>query len=58
MSAKKQSFQRPAAVQARADRQQTRRQEALEVLGSLDCLRGVPVNELALMLDGAVFRAF
>lgn len=58
MSAKKQPFQRPAAVQARADRQQTRRQEALELLSSLDCLRGVPTNELALMLDGAVFRAF
>jgi CRP-like cAMP-binding protein/Fe-S-cluster-containing hydrogenase component 2 len=58
MSAKKQPLQRHPLAQARAERQKTRRQAALDLLSSLDCLRGVPTNELALLLDGAVFRAF
>lgn len=58
MSAKKQPLQRHPLAQARAERQKTRRQAALDLLSSLDCLRGVPSNELVLLLDGAVFRAF
>jgi CRP-like cAMP-binding protein/Fe-S-cluster-containing hydrogenase component 2 len=58
MSAKKQPLQRHPLAQARAERQKTQRQAALELLSALDCLRGVPTNELVLLLDGAIFRAF
>ncbi len=58
MSVKKQPLQRHALAQALAERQKMRRQAALEMLSVLDCLRGVPTNELALLLDGATFRAF
>ncbi len=46
----------PAA--ARATRQSRRRQEALRLLGSLDCLRGVPPGELGRIVDLCVFRTF
>jgi CRP-like cAMP-binding protein/Fe-S-cluster-containing hydrogenase component 2 len=58
MSAKKQPIARPAAAQEHAERQKQRRQAGLALLATLDCLRGVPNNELALLLDGAIFRAF
>lgn len=57
MAAKKSS--RPStAAQERADQQSARRQEALTLLATLDCLRGVPASELARLLDLATFRPF
>jgi CRP-like cAMP-binding protein/Fe-S-cluster-containing hydrogenase component 2 len=57
MSAKK-SPRPSGAAQERAARQSGRRQEALNLLATLDCLRGVPASELARFLDLATFRPF
>jgi CRP-like cAMP-binding protein/Fe-S-cluster-containing hydrogenase component 2 len=57
MSAKKLP-RRSSAAQARAAQLHGRRQEALTLLSSLDCLRGVPASELARVLDLCVFRTF
>ncbi|MCS6880017.1 MAG: cyclic nucleotide-binding domain-containing protein [Oscillochloridaceae bacterium] len=45
-------------VPARVAAQQQRREAAVQFLGSLDCLRGVPVNERARLLDLCVFRVY
>ena len=58
MSLKQPASQRAPAAQARAARQSARRQEALALLGSLDCLRSVPQSELARLLELCVFRSF
>jgi CRP-like cAMP-binding protein/Fe-S-cluster-containing hydrogenase component 2 len=57
MSAKKLP-RHSSAAQARAVQLNGRRQEALTLLGSLDCLRGVPPSELARVLDLCTFRAY
>jgi CRP-like cAMP-binding protein/Fe-S-cluster-containing hydrogenase component 2 len=57
MSVKK-SPRRPPAAEEQAERQSGRRQDALRVLGALDCLRGVPPRELARLLERATFRSF
>lgn len=56
MSVKQLPAHRPAAPGAR--RPSGHRQEALALLGALDCLRGVPQSELARLLDLCVFRTF
>lgn len=58
MSAKKTPSRRSAAAQARAAQQSGRRQEALGLLSTLDCLRGVPASELSRLLEIGTFRAF
>ncbi|NTU79872.1 MAG: cyclic nucleotide-binding domain-containing protein [Chloroflexales bacterium] len=58
MSVKKAAPRRSPAAQARAAQQSGRRQEALALLGALDCLRGVPPSELARLNDLCVFRTF
>lgn len=44
--------------QARAAQRQQRQQAALGALVALDCLRGVPVTELAILYERGVFRVF
>ena len=56
MSAKPTATKSP--LPARDARARERRQEALALLGSLDCLRGVAQSELAILLDLCVFRSF
>lgn len=57
MSAKK--ISRPSnAAQERAAHESERRQEALQLLATLDCLHGVPGGELARLLELATFRSF
>src|SRR5688572_4323752 len=56
MSVKKMPRRSPALD--RAAQQSGRRQEALALLGALDCLRDVPASELACLLDIATFRSF
>lgn len=58
MSAKQPATQRTPAMQARDARHAGRRQEALALLGSLDCLRGVPQSELARLIELCTFRSF
>jgi CRP-like cAMP-binding protein/Fe-S-cluster-containing hydrogenase component 2 len=58
MAAKHASAQASAAAQSRIAWQAQRRQEALGFLGALDCLRGVPADELARLVEHGVFRAF
>lgn len=58
MSAKQPATQIAPAAQARAARQSARRHEATARLGALDCLRGVPQNELARLVELCVFRSF
>ncbi|MEI8164926.1 MAG: cyclic nucleotide-binding domain-containing protein [Chloroflexales bacterium] len=58
MVAKQASTYVSAAAQARAAGQIQRHQESLGFLGGLDCLRGVPTDELARLLEHGVFRAF
>lgn len=57
MSAKKMP-RRPTAAEDQAARLNGRRQEALQVLGGLDCLRGVPPSELSRLFELATFRSF
>jgi CRP-like cAMP-binding protein/Fe-S-cluster-containing hydrogenase component 2 len=58
MAAKQASAHASAAAQARVTSQAQRRQESLSFLGTLDCLRGVPADELSHLLEHGVFRAF
>ncbi|MEI7770317.1 MAG: cyclic nucleotide-binding domain-containing protein [Chloroflexales bacterium] len=58
MAAKQASAHASAAAQARIAWQTSRRQESLDFLGGLDCLRGVPADELSRLLEHGVFRAF
>ncbi len=43
-------------ARAQVAAQQQRREEAVHLLGALDCLRGVPANELARLFDLCTFR--
>jgi CRP-like cAMP-binding protein/Fe-S-cluster-containing hydrogenase component 2 len=58
MSAKNAPAHTSELAQARLAAESARRQEALGLLGSLDCLRGVPVSELARLYERGTFRAF
>jgi CRP-like cAMP-binding protein/Fe-S-cluster-containing hydrogenase component 2 len=57
MSAKKIARRLDPATE-RAAHQSWRRQEALTILATLDCLRGVPASELSRLLEMAMFRPF
>lgn len=58
MAAKNAPARVSPATQARMTRQSQRRQEALALLASLDCLRSLPPTELVILFDLGVFRAF
>ncbi|MBX0328616.1 cyclic nucleotide-binding domain-containing protein [Oscillochloris sp. ZM17-4] len=58
MAAKNGQARVSTAAQARIARQAQRRQESLDLLGALDCLRGVPAGELARLIEQGVVRAF
>lgn len=58
MSVKKADPRRSSAAQARAARQSGRHQQALALLGALDCLRGVPPTERDRLNELCVFRTF
>jgi CRP-like cAMP-binding protein/Fe-S-cluster-containing hydrogenase component 2 len=58
MAAKNAPARKSAAAQARIDHHAVRRQEALALLATLDCLRGVTPAELSRLLELGVFRAF
>ncbi len=58
MSLKQSSPHRTPAALARDARLSGRRQEALALLGSLDCLRGVPQSEIVRLIDLCTFRSY
>jgi CRP-like cAMP-binding protein/Fe-S-cluster-containing hydrogenase component 2 len=58
MAAKHASAHASATAQARSALQAQRHQESLSFIATLDCLRGVPADELSLLLEHGVFRAF
>ncbi len=58
MSARQMTARISEQTRARVAAQQQRRQEAVHVLGALDCLHGVPANERARLLDLCVFRVY